>query len=369
MSRPALAFAHIGDLHVTDAEQPNFVDFLSILVQLETQARGQLDFVVLPGDCADNGRPRQYALIATALRMLSVPVYVIPGDHDMEQGGLAAFYDGLGGERLPHSLRLKGCRCLLLDICGAGSGGPDFRLSEEQFRWLEAQLHEARDAGETPVVFMHSYPADLRGDGEASALTRLFAEHEVALVDMGHTHYNELANDGTTIYAATRSTGQVEEGPVGYSVVTLDQGVVGWRFKALDDPFPFVTITAPADHRLLRAQAPEASEIRARVFGDGPVAAVEVRVGDGAWRPMRRVEQTSDWTAPLGRGEGRLIDIAVRVRTEDGRPAFHAIRAAGPDFVAPRRETTGSDAAAIEPWPENGIGGGQLGPNRNGRKW
>jgi hypothetical protein len=29
---------------------------------------------------------------------------------------------------------------------------------------------------------------------------------------MGHTHDNELANDGHIIYAATRSTGQIEEG-------------------------------------------------------------------------------------------------------------------------------------------------------------
>ena len=68
---------------------------------------------------------------------------------------------------------------------------------------------------------------------------------DVALVDMGHTHYNELANDGRTIFAATRSTGQIEEGPVGYSVATIDGGVVSWRFKPLDDPFPFVMITAP----------------------------------------------------------------------------------------------------------------------------
>ena len=99
---------------------------------------------------------------------------------------------------------------------------------------------------------MHSYPADLKGDGETEAFNRLLAAHDVALVDMGHTHYNELANDGRTIFAATRSTGQIEEGPVGYSVVTLDGGVVSWRFKALDDAFPFVVVTAPADHRLLR---------------------------------------------------------------------------------------------------------------------
>ncbi len=73
---------------------------------------------------------------------------------------------------------------------------------------------------------MHTYPADLRDEAERQQVTALLAQHRVALVDMGHTHYNELANDGATIYAATRSTGQIEEGLVGYSLISLDQGIV-----------------------------------------------------------------------------------------------------------------------------------------------
>jgi Icc protein len=220
-SAGTLAFAHIGDLHITGARQQNFRDFLSILAQIETEAAQQLDFVVLPGDCADNGRSEQYALIATALRMLTTPVYAIPGDHDMEQGGLANFYAGLTVPELPIHLRLKGHRCLFLDFCSAGEGGPDFRLGGDQLRWLGEQLVETDRANETALLFMHSYPADLRVDGETEALSRRLAKHEVALVDMGHTHYNELTNDGVTIFAATRSTGQVEEGPVGYRPISF----------------------------------------------------------------------------------------------------------------------------------------------------
>ena len=73
-----LAFAHIGDLHLTDAKQRNFLDFLAIVAQIEIECGKTIDFVVLPGDNADNGRPSQYALAATALKMLSVPVHAIP---------------------------------------------------------------------------------------------------------------------------------------------------------------------------------------------------------------------------------------------------------------------------------------------------
>jgi len=96
-----LAFAHIGDLHITDAKQRNFGDFLSIVAQIEIECARLIDFVVLPGDNADNGLPSQYALVATGLKMLSRPVHAIPGDHDMEQGGLDAFYNGLQTTALP----------------------------------------------------------------------------------------------------------------------------------------------------------------------------------------------------------------------------------------------------------------------------
>ena len=50
-----LAFAHIGDLHITDAKQRNFADFLAIAAQIEVECGRLIDFVLLPGDNADNG--------------------------------------------------------------------------------------------------------------------------------------------------------------------------------------------------------------------------------------------------------------------------------------------------------------------------
>jgi len=365
-----LAFAHIGDLHLTDAKQRNFADFLAIVAQIEIELGDAIDFVTLPGDNADNGKPAQYALAATALKMLSRPVHIIAGDHDMEQGGLDGFYAGLTSEKLPRALTVRGQRCLFIDVCGPGRGGPDFRLGADQLAWIEAELAAAGQRRETSLVFMHTYPADLKGDGETEALNRLIAAHDVALVDMGHTHYNELANDGRTIFAATRSTGQIEEGPVGYSLTTIDKGVVSWRFKALDGGFPFVMITSPADHRLLRApeHAMDGSvEVRALVMGRRPVAKVECSVEDGAWIAMRRHGSTRRWHAEVPVPAQPLATITVRAVDDSGRPGMHVVRAATDRYVPPRRTANGSDAASIGAWPENDIWGTQLGPNRNGK--
>jgi hypothetical protein len=238
--------------------------------------------------------------------------------------------------------------------------------------WLRGQLSTVPPGTEI-ALFVHTYPADLRDAAECQEFTTLLAQHRVALVDMGHTHYNELANDGTTIYAATRSTGQIEEGPVGFSLVSLDQGVVSWRFKPLDAAFPFVFITAPADYRLLRhaGQAVGAQfTVRAVVLGANEVQLVTYWLGDddSPRYPMQR-DAAGVWTATasLPAGAPARLPLTVEARDATGRPGRHQLRLALAPYQPPPRPAAGSDAASIGAWEENGILGTQLGPNRNAR--
>jgi len=370
LARP-LVYAHLGDLHITDAKARHYQDFLLMLVQLAVEGAGQLDFGYLPGDVADNGQPAQYRLVAAALKLLSMPVHIITGDHDMEPGSLANFYGLPAAVPLPKAVEVRGVRCLFLDVCGPGTGGPDFRLGAAQLAWLREQLSLA-PAGTEIALFMHTYPADLRDAAERQELTALLARHRVALVDMGHTHYNELANDGTTIYAATRSTGQIEEGPVGYSLVSLDQGIVSWRFKPLDGGFPFVLITAPADYRLLRHASQAVAQqflVRAAVFGANDVATVTYWLGDdGPQLPMQRDAQGVWWAeATRPASAGPLLALTVEAHDATGRPGRHQVRLALAPYQLLPRPGAGSDDVRIGAWEANGILGTQLGPNRNAR--
>lgn len=61
---------------------------------------------------------------------------------------------------------------------------------------------------------------------------------------MGYPNYNELANCGSIIYTTPRSTGQIEEGPVGCSLSSPDKGIVSWQPKPLNSSFSTL-ITAP----------------------------------------------------------------------------------------------------------------------------
>jgi Icc protein len=366
-----LSWVHFGDLHITDETQANYKDFLEIIDVVNAHLAPHIDFCVLPGDNADDGTPDQFSLVRRGLDRLESPIHIIPGDHDRKPGNLDAFYKTLGAARLPSAVEAGRYRCLFLDVVSTGTGGPDFSLGSAQMQWLERQLESANAAEQTAIVFMHAYPADLKADGER--LRRLLRQYRVKVADMGHTHYNELANDGTTIFATTRSTGQIEEGPVGFSIVTLHGGVVTWRFKPLRSPWPLVTITSPADHRLMTDVTQPDQIVSgsftaiARSWGASPVLRCRCRIDGGPWQSMA-LQERSNWVLQC-EAPATPFTLEVEATDETGSTGTDRILVAAPGYQAPDRIADGSDADALEPWPERHLLGTRLGPNRNGRHW
>lgn len=371
-----LSWVHFGDVHAADEDGWGSVDDLAALAADVAQvAPGAIDFAYLPGDIANHGTAEQYVRVRAALDGLTVPWFAIPGDHDFEPGSLDNFYAGLGVADLPMVVSLDDRRCLFLDLVSAGNGGPDFRLGASQTAWLRQQLDQAWADDAPALVFMHAFPGDLAADG--AAIGQMFANRDVACVDTGHTHYNELLNDGRVIYTATRSTGQVEEGPVGASFHAVDGTVVSVRFKELARPWPFVVITSPADRRMItdatrRDQVPgTAFTVRAKVFG-ADIRTVEARIDDGPPIGMA-CGAASVWSVDLtGIGDGEHM-VAVRATGPDGTGDEDriAIRVSRP-LVTARASVgalPGHDRHSVGAWTDHGFLGTQLGPNKNGREW
>ena len=352
-----LTWLHIGDLHLKGRTDPHGRNLQQIVAHAAALPAGSLDFVLLPGDNADNGTPAQYRLVRDGLAPLELPVHILPGDHDIEPGNLDAFHAVLGARKLPYAGTVRGHRCLFLDVVSSGTGGPDFRLGQAQADWVEQETDAA--AGQDVAIFMHTYPADLREGAER--IGAVLSRPHVTCVDMGHTHYNELSNDGGTIFMAARSTGQIEEGPPGFAIATVDGGCVAWRFKALDQPWPFVLITQPADMRFstVRSRAAESLTVRARVLGDAPILAVTLHADDGPLQALQPVAGQPGMfevrlDAPARRITVQATDAASRTDRDRIDPA--------PDgFQPPETAADGSDNDSIEAWPEKGIVGGQLG--------
>lgn len=371
---PCLTWVHIGDLHMDEANGWQSRDRLAAIVaEINDHVGDAADFVYLPGDNANHATVEQYRVITDTLAALRLPYRVIPGDHDFELGDLTHYDAAFPAENRPEAEVIAGHRCIFLDILSAGAGGPDFRLTMHHRNRLLEELARAEAEGQTPVVFMHAYPGDLAADGDDVA--RIFADARVAFVDTGHTHYSELLNDGRVIYGATRSTGEIEEGggKPGFSLTTIHGRVPSWRFKETGGDWPFVQIVAPADVRLVTrpadaTQVPRPGEIEvvAKLFGS-TAHPVMLSVDDADPQPMVPTSGTALWTARvvLEAGLHRIVasvgtdrdTVAILVRSECDVP-----RRGMP--VAP-----GRDIHSIGAWPDHGIAGTQLGPNKNGKHW
>ena len=369
-----LSWVHFGDLHITEEREQNYRDFLALIEQANNHLAGRISFAVLPGDNTDDGTEDQYRLVRAAVDQLTIPLHVIPGDHDIKTGSLDLFRRYLEPEPL-QSCSAGPYQCIFLNSVDSGVT-KRFGLGQEQLTWLRRELEATPGQNRHPVLFMHTYPSEL-GDS-AAEVTALMRKHRVLMVDMGHTHYNEIANNGQTIYAATRSTGQIEEGPVGFSIANLDRGVVSWKFKPLGD-WPFVIITSPADEAFIvdPSHADQlvrgALAIRAKAWDGAGVVSASCSVDDGPWRPMSRIGTTPMWRRAWSSTE--VMDgvrrITVRVRSSDGREAADTISVLSSQagrYQAPQRQPD-DDANAIGAYPEKGLLGTQLGPNKNGRKW
>ncbi len=368
-----ISWLHFGDLHITTEDRPNYRDFLALIEDANAHLAGGIDFAVLPGDNADDGTVEEYDSIRRAIERLRFPLEIRTGDHDRKSGTLDAYRQKLEPQLWRN--RIVGpYRCLFLNSLD----GPDkhvFDFGPEQRAWFLEQCEAAQRDSQTLVLFMHAYPSE-HGTA-AEELRSAIARYPVAVVDMGHTHYNEVANDGHTIYAATRSTGQIEEGAVGFSVTTIDRGVVSWKFNELGR-WPFVKIISPADRELIVDPASPLQvvrgeiEVRARVWG-GTGVAVSWSVDGAAPNAMERFETSNVWRASwdasnIPDGPHRLTVTVMQNGGPSAGDTITVLTNSTGAYRAPKRSERDVDNA-VDAKPERGLLGTRLGPNANGRKW
>lgn len=369
-----LTWVHFGDLHITHSGEQNYHDFLQLITHANANLAANVNFAVLPGDNVEDGTDEQFLLVQQAIDRLAIPLEILPGDHDAKNGGLTRYRRWLQPE-LWRSVVVNDYRCLFINVLDTDIQ-KGFGLSRNQLDWLEGQLVTGEQRGEPVVLFMHAYPSDIR-EG-AATLQQLLRRHRVLFVDTGHTHYNEIANDGRTIYAATRSTGQIEEGPVGFSLTNLDHGVVSWKFKPLGQ-WPFVMITSPADLAfILDAAQPDQRvrgpvEVRANAWDGNGIVSATCRIDTGSWQPMSRMGAGPSWHCawPARETTDGIHRVTVAAQSSNGETATDTISVeiSASSRYQPKPRQPGDCTNAIGSYPEKGILGTQLGPNKNGRKW
>jgi Icc protein len=360
-----VSWIHFGDFHMTKAGEQNHLDLAKIVDEVNQAFSDSVSFVFLPGDVADDGSRCACAVVRGELDRLSIPWCAIIGDHDVHEKSFANFKEAMS-EQIYYAFTVGDTRFLAMNAFDVPEP-PSFTVKEEQLRWAEGELKLATKNGQAKVILLHCYPSDLKIGG--AELSRLVHDHDVRLIDMGHTHYNEIANDSRTLYSATRSTGQIEEGPVGFSVINLDGNVVSWRFIELGK-LPVAVITSPSDERLLTKSSEVAQgslKIRAKFWSKAEALEATADLY-GQTYAMKRVCNSLVWEAEVPAPHGGTYPLKVSFKDENGTVASDQIRFAA-DQRSERKFERRDQDNALEAWPEHGLLGTQLGPNKNGKKW
>lgn len=191
----------ISDMHVkergrlykdkvdTHAFMARAVDFI---LSFETRP----DAVLASGDLVDAGGPREYAALRELIEPLTMPVYMIPGNHDDRQLMKEVFpehtYLPRDGRLLYYTIEDHPIRIIGLDSLIEGKVGG--RIDATQRAWLDATLAEKPD---TPTIIMLHHPPAPSGipwlDGISLEDAHLFGDivekhGQILRVLSGHDH-------------------------------------------------------------------------------------------------------------------------------------------------------------------------------------
>ena len=262
-------FIQLTDLHIREPGRLAYgrldtAPYLHRSVQTIEQLRQKPQAVVLTGDLTDFGRPAEYAHLRECLAPLSMPYYLLPGNHDDATQMRAAFpehtYLGESGF-VQYAVQLGPVRLITLDttVTQQSHGG----LCHERLAWLEDTLNDSKDM---PVVIaMHHPPFKtlighmdkiglLQGAAELEALVAKYPNIERVIC--GHLHRAIDVKFGSTIASTSPAPAHqvaldldpeaasqwiLEPGAVKVYAWDPDRGVVSHQMPCgtFEGPYPF----------------------------------------------------------------------------------------------------------------------------------
>jgi 3',5'-cyclic-AMP phosphodiesterase len=187
--------AQISDPHISQTNPEND-NALERAVRHLINLPAQPDIVFLTGDCTDNGTITEYQRCQELLHPLTMPTYVIPGNHDnrihLQQVFGPQGTDALSGF-VQYVVDQEPIRLIALDtnIPDQAEG----RLCAERLTWLEERLAQAPQS--PTILFMHHPPFrtgltifDQIGLIDAHEFGLVVARHpQIERIVAGHAHW------------------------------------------------------------------------------------------------------------------------------------------------------------------------------------
>jgi len=310
-----------GDLHLTEPDLEN----VRVAHWMIGEVNGLIrpDFVQFIGDNVQDASEAQFRLFDDIRSRLEVPHFAMIGDHDVKDDPLATGFRRHIGE--PYgTTSLRGFRFIRLNTQESRPVG----LSSAQIGWFRGEVDSALAEGKRVVVFQHNYPYQVWEDFDGPGIDEwraIVQTRRVEAIVCGHTHYWQVANDGRNVAIATRSIGDPEGGPPGYTLLYLRGDDLAATYRSVEDRGPVVLVTHPRER--LFATGPQhivrgSDRVVVRTWSDPRVWAVRYRIDEGVWAGL---ESSGDgnWSGPLpgdrlAKGEHLLEVVAVASDDTEG---------------------------------------------------
>ena len=222
MSHDGLRFAQISDSHIgfDKAANPDVTATLRAAIAKIKAAPEPPAFVLHTGDLTHLSKPAEFDMLQQVLSELSMPVFYVPGEHDvLEDDGqsyLQRFGQGTQGAGW-HSFDKDGVHFIgLVNVVHQKPGGLG-SLGDEQLEWLEKDVKRLKSS--TPiVVFAHIplwsvYPEWGWGtDDSERALSYLKRFGSVSVLN-GHIHQVMQKVEGHVTFHTAMSTAFPQPAP------------------------------------------------------------------------------------------------------------------------------------------------------------
>lgn len=178
----SVTFLHITDTHVTS--QHNTEPVVELLAHLSDG--GKPAFVVNTGDVTELGTEAEFQAYKRVIASSPVPVYAVPGNHDVRWAptGKEAFESACG--RLYQSFDYGGCHFVLMDSTVVLEHWGHF--DGAQLDWLRNDLRHV--GTNTPVFFFFHHWLGRVGTNidNAAEFLEIIAPYNVVAIFVGHGH-------------------------------------------------------------------------------------------------------------------------------------------------------------------------------------
>jgi predicted MPP superfamily phosphohydrolase len=193
-------FVVLNDLHYLNKNCGPFHE--RVVKQIKNHEQ-RVEFCLLVGDLAEDGKAEQFDPVRSIYRQLDLPLHIVPGNHDWSTEKDRSAYDDLFPKADNYTFEHAGWQFVALDSTDGKQASVAVR--EGPLKWLDGTLPKLNK--KKPLVLFTHYPLGpwvVYRSTNADAVLERFKEYNLRAVFNGHFHSSTERQVGGVIITTNK---------------------------------------------------------------------------------------------------------------------------------------------------------------------